>query len=203
MVESGIFYSTLLDPLLLPLRRSVAAHINQGDRIIDIACGTGAQLFELADWAGSLTGVDLSESMIRYAVKAAQKRKVPNAGFYVGDATDLSGFYGQRFDVAILSLALHQFDRGLRGPVLSEIQKVADRIVVLDYAVPLPRNYMGVASRVAEFMAGRNHNGNFRSYTEGGGLMSILPENGFLIQNIETVGKGAFQVVVAQRSADN
>lgn len=203
MVESGIFYSTLLDPLLRRLRKRMVEHINKGDRVIDIACGTGAQLFELTDWAGSLTGVDLSDSMIRYASKKAQKLNVPNAGFYLGDATDLSGFYGQKFDVAILSLALHQFDPGLRGPVLSEIQKVSDKIVVLDYTVPLPQNYAGVASRVAEFLAGRSHNRNFKSYTQAGGLVSILPENGFSIQKIQTLGKGAFQLVVAQRSADS
>lgn len=200
MVESGIFYSTVLDPVLKQLRQRVAQHIKQGDRVIDIACGTGAQLFELADLAGSMSGVDLSESMVRYAIKMVEKYNLSDANFYVGDATDLSKFYGQNFDVAILSLALHQFDPVLRGPILNEIKKVSDKIVILDYAVPLPKNYVGVASKMAEFLAGINHNRNFKNYTRAGGLETILPENGYSIQKSQMIGKGAFHLVLAKRT---
>lgn len=199
MVESGIFYSTLVDPALKQLRKRVALHIKPGDRVIDVACGTGAQLFELADVASSVTGVDLSGSMIRFASKMAKKLNLPNASFYVEDATDLSRFYGEKFDVAIFSLALHQFNPDLRTPILNEIQKVSNKILVLDYEVPLPKNYVGVASKMAEFMAGRNHNRNFKSYTSAGGLKAILPGNGYSIQKSQTIGKGAFQLVLAER----
>ncbi|MCK3682612.1 class I SAM-dependent methyltransferase [Maribellus sp. YY47] len=198
MVESGIFYSTVIDPFLQQLRKRVSQHINPGDRVIDVACGTGAQLFELARLTASVTGVDLSDSMVRFAQKEANKRKLTDARFYDEDARDLSRFYGDKFDVAILSLALHQFDPDLRHPVLLEIQKVANKIVVLDYAVPLPGNYVGVASRVAEFLAGRDHNRNFKSYTRAGGLESILPGNGLSIEKAQAIGKGAFQLVVAR-----
>ncbi|WP_372652996.1 class I SAM-dependent methyltransferase [Draconibacterium sp.] len=201
MLETGFVYSTIIDPLLGNLRKRLAFEINKGDTVIDIACGTGAQLFELADKAKSVTGVDLSASMISYATNNAQKKKINNASFVVCDATDLSMFYQQKFDVAILSMALHQFDPDLHKIILDELKKVAEKIVVLDYAVPLPKNYVGVGSKVAEFLAGIEHNRNFKSYTKAGGLTTILPANGFLIHRSKFIGKAGFQLVVAQNCA--
>ena len=197
MVESGIFYSNIIDPLLAQLRKKVAQQIKPGERVIDIACGTGAQVFEIADSSASVTGVDLSESMVKFATKKAGKKNISNASFVVGDATDLSAFYAREFDVAILSMALHQFNTELQTPILNEIKQVAKRIIILDYAVPLPKNYVGVASKVAEFLAGINHNRNFKKYSQAGGLNRILPANGLEIQKSRLLGKGAFQLVVA------
>ncbi|MFV0591805.1 MAG: class I SAM-dependent methyltransferase [Draconibacterium sp.] len=197
MVESGIFYSTVLDPVLKQLRKKVSYHVLPNGRIIDIACGTGAQLFELTGLVDLAIGVDLSDSMIHYAKKMVKKRNLLNVDFSVADATNLSEFYQHKFDVAILSLALHQFEPNLRTPVLNEIQKISDKIIVLDYAIPLPKNYVGLASKVAEFLAGRSHNQNFKDYSQKGGLEPILVENGYFIQKSQTIGKGAFQLVVA------
>lgn len=200
MVESGLFYSTVLDPVLKQLRKRVALHIKRGDRVIDIACGTGAQLFVLVDCAGQLTGVDLSQSMVGYAEKMAKRRNLTNVNFYVGDATNLSPFYGQKFDLALLSLALHQFSPDLRIPILDEIQKIADKVILLDYAVPLPKNATGLVCKIAEFMAGRSHNHNFKNYTLAGGLAKILPGNGYSVQKSQIIGKGAFHLMVATKN---
>nr|WP_321358414.1 class I SAM-dependent methyltransferase [uncultured Draconibacterium sp.] len=198
MLETGFVYSTIIDPLLRNLRKRLVLEIKRGETVIDIACGTGAQLFELADKAKLVTGVDLSSSMVRYAANRAEAQSIKNASFVVGDATDLSIFYQQKFDVAILSMALHQFDPQLHAVILGEVKKVVEKIVVLDYAVPLPENYVGVGSKVAEFLAGVEHNRNFKSYTQVGGLATILPENRFTIKRSKLIGKGAFQLVVAQ-----
>lgn len=198
MLETGFVYSTIIDPLLGNLRKRLALEIAKGDTVIDIACGTGVQLFEIAEKAKSVTGIDLSESMIRHATNNAKKKKITNASFVVCDATDLGIFYDRKFDVAILSMALHQFNPDLHEVILAEVKKVAEKIVVLDYAVPLPRNYVGVGSKVAEFLAGIEHNRNFKSYSKVGGLNTILPSNGFAIKRSKLTGKGAFQLVIAQ-----
>jgi ubiquinone/menaquinone biosynthesis C-methylase UbiE len=196
MVESGIFYSTVLDPILAPMRKKVTVEIHPGDKIIDIACGTGAQVFELSGIASEIVGVDLSESMINHAQNSVKKRNISNAEFFVCDATNLSRFEANSFDVAIMSLALHQFDPLLHSTILSEMKRVAKRIIIVDYAVPLPKNYAGVVSRVAEFLAGKEHNHNFKQYNQLGGLDKILPEKGLKIEKSVLFGKGAFQLMV-------
>jgi SAM-dependent methyltransferase len=196
MVESGTFYSKFIDPILTPMRKRVKNEIHHGEKIIDIACGTGAQVFELSVIASEIVGVDLSESMIIHAKNSCKKRNISNAEFFVCDATHLSGFNENSFDVAIMSLALHQFDPRLHSPILSEMKRVAKRIIIVDYPVPLPKNYAGIGSRVAEFMAGKEHNCNFKQFYRLGGLTAILPSNNLTIQKSVSFGKGAFQLVV-------
>ena len=134
--------------------------------------------------------------MIDFAKNARKKRNIPNALFFVCDASNLSIFETGSFDVAIMSLALHQFHPDLHTPVLSEMKRVAKRMIIVDYAVPLPKNYAGVGSRVAEFLAGKEHNRNFKQYYQLGGLNAFLPANNLTIQKSISFGKGAFQLVV-------
>jgi ubiquinone/menaquinone biosynthesis C-methylase UbiE len=197
MVESGIFYGTLVDPLLTSMRQRILPKIKKGETVIDIACGTGAQVFILAGRAAQVTGVDLSQSMIDYASKKLQKNGLKNVTFFTADATRLEQFVDKSFDVATMTLALHQFEPGLYEPILSEMKRIANRVVIIDYAVPLPKNYTGVASHAIEFFAGIEHNRNFKLYCKAGGLNSILPEHGIKIQKSVFIAKGAFQLVIA------
>mgnify|MGYP000986551660 FL=1 len=198
MVESGIFYGTFVDPLLNGLRKRVLHEIKHGEKVIDIACGTGAQCFAMAAKGGKVTGVDLSESMIRFARNKKAKSLFSNLEFMVCDATNLVPFVANEFDVAILSLALHQFPPDLYKSILSEMKRVAQRIIIVDYAVPLPKNYAGFGSRIAEFMAGVEHNRNFKSYYKRGGINQILPDNGLFITKSILIGKGAFQIATCR-----
>jgi ubiquinone/menaquinone biosynthesis C-methylase UbiE len=196
MVESGTFYSTVIDPILAPMRKRVNVEINPGEKVIDIACGTGAQLFEIAVIASTVTGVDISESMIDYATKTVKKKNISNASFFVCDATNLSMFKPNSFDVAVMTLALHQFSPDLHSPILDEIKRIVNKIIIVDYAVPLLNNYAGIGSRVAEFLAGREHNRNFKQYYMLGGLNAILPANNLKIQKSVIFGERAFQLAV-------
>ncbi len=191
-----MFYGIVLDPILASMRKRLAKEIRPNQKVIDIACGTGAQLFEIAAKAEKVTGVDLSESMIAYAQKAAKKKGASNAEFIISDATNLAQFEDNSFDVAILSLALHQFSPDLHSPILNEMIRVAKIIILLDYAVPLPKNYVGIGSRVAEFLAGGEHNRNFKKYYQLGGLNKILPANNLIIKKSRFMARGAFQLVV-------
>lgn len=191
-----MFYGIVLDPILASIRKRLAKEIRPNQRVIDIACGTGAQLFEIAAKAEKVCGVDLSESMIAHAQKATKKKRISNAEFMISDATNLAQFKDNSYDVAVLSLALHQFSPDLHSPILSEMKRVAKTIILLDYAVPLPKNYMGIGSRIAEFLAGYEHNRNFKKYYELGGLNKILSVNNLIIKKTGLLAKGAFQLVV-------
>lgn len=196
MCESGKFYGTIVDPILKPMRKYVASEINKQESVIDIACGTGAQVFELAKTASSVVGVDYSASMLGFAKKHTLKHHSENIEFILGDATNLSSINNDSFDVATMTLALHQFPPHLHKPILMEMKRIARKIIIVDYAVPLPLNYTGVGSRVAEFLAGKEHNRNFKSFCKLGGLDKILTQNGLLIQKSILFAKGAFQLVL-------
>jgi ubiquinone/menaquinone biosynthesis C-methylase UbiE len=200
MVETGWFYGSFIDPILVPMRKKINDEIEQGENLLDVACGTGAQVFECASKTSKTVGVDLSESMINKAIRTKTKKLIENVEFFVDDATNLSRFTDNQFEIATMSLALHQFKPELHPPILNEMKRVAKKIVIVDYAVPLPSNYSGIGSKVAEFLAGVEHNKNFRKFCNLGGLNEILPQNQLEIKKSVLFGKGAFQLVVCTSS---
>lgn len=195
MVETGFFYGNFIDPILAGMRKQVMTQVSVEETVIDIACGTGAQTMLLSTKAKQVVGVDLTESMIKYAQKQCKKYKVNKARFMVGDATKLEMFTDNEFDVAVMSLALHQFPPEFYAPILCEMKRVANRIIIADYAVPLPNNLAGMVSKIIEFLAGREHNRCFKAYCKAGGLETILSENGILINKLNPFGGGAFSLV--------
>jgi len=122
------------------MQKKVAAQIDEGETVIDIACGTGAQVFEMITKAKYAVGIDLSESMMKVAQKEKEKRNWANVDFLIADATKLVRFKQSEFDVATMSLALHQFPPELYSPILTEMKRVAKRLVLVDYAVPRPKS---------------------------------------------------------------
>lgn len=197
MVETGWFYGNFIDPVLERMRKRIALEIQPGEKVIDVACGTGAQVFEFTEKASLAVGIDLSKSMIAKAQKTNTTKKINNAHFYVENATELSRFEDDHFDVATMSLALHQFDPEMHFHILNEMKRMAKKIIIVDYAVPLPQNYAGFGCRVAEFFAGGEHHTNFKKYYKLGGLDKILPANQLSIERTKLFGQYAFQLSVA------
>ena len=196
MPESGTFYALFIDPIIKSMRKHVVNEIDPNSSVIDIACGTGAQVFEMAKIANQAVGIDLSESMIKYATNRSINQKLNNVGFINADATNLFMFADNKFDIATMSLALHQFSPEIYTPVLGELRRVAQKIIIVDYSVPLPKNPAGYASRIIEFLAGKTHYKNFRNYYNLGGLNEILISNQLTIEKSKWFGGGAFHLVI-------
>jgi demethylmenaquinone methyltransferase/2-methoxy-6-polyprenyl-1,4-benzoquinol methylase len=195
MTFSGWFYKTFVDPILVSVREKIAAEILAGQTVLDVACGTGALVFQLARKSKKVVGIDLSEPMIKAAKKEERKQHPGNVSFEVADATRLSAFNDGEFDVVTLSMALHQFSPELHAPILDEIKRVGKKLIIVDYAVPLPRNVAGISARIIEFLAGKEHYQNFRRYYRLGGLRSILSDNSTEIESSLIFSSGIFTLV--------
>jgi len=84
------------------------ASLGEGERVIDVACGTGLVSFRAASLVGSkgrVLGTDLSEGMLQLAEKIALEQELSNITFERMDAEDLHIADGS-FDVALCSLGL-------------------------------------------------------------------------------------------------
>ncbi len=191
---TGFLYQLFIDPLLSSVRRSVASLIQPGENVIDIACGTGALSVEMARKGGHVTGIDLSEDMILTAQNTAAKRKISNILFEQADATDLSRFNTSSFDAAVTSMSMHQFDRVVAVKVLTEMGRVARRIIIADYNCPLVPGAAATLACTIEFLAGGDHYRNFRIYMKHGGVKSLANEAGLKITGIKVRGNGVFVV---------
>ncbi len=75
---------------ILPLAEDIEQRLTQGIRVLDLGCGRGKALIEMATRypASTFTGYDLSEEAILWARGEAQKRGLRNIRFQVRDLTD-------------------------------------------------------------------------------------------------------------------
>ncbi len=107
-----------------------------GGHVIDIACGPGHLSLLMFDELrlDSLIGVDLSSPMVEVANKNARERGLDQVVFRTGNATELSDFSADRFDLATMMDAAHHLPSiDMVGQVLREMDRVtrSDGMVVL------------------------------------------------------------------------
>jgi ubiquinone/menaquinone biosynthesis C-methylase UbiE len=84
------------------------AALERGDRVLDIACGTGLVTFRVVDIVGaegSVVGTDISGQMVETARRTAVQRGVGNVRFERSDAEQLP-FADRTFDAAVCGLGL-------------------------------------------------------------------------------------------------
>jgi ubiquinone/menaquinone biosynthesis C-methylase UbiE len=175
----GGIYHKLLDPHQAEAREVVAGLITEGSSVLDIVCGTGQLCFALRDKKQCrVVGIDLSLRMLQFAEKS---NRYDNVKFVHQDATDLAGFGDHSFDYAIVLLLMHELPREKQLCVLSEALRVADKTIIVDASVPLPKNLRGFGVRLVEATFGRDHHGYFRDFLASGGIMGLLENSGLPI----------------------
>jgi len=130
----------LTEIVLSGTRTKVADLIDEkeGAKILDVATGTGKQAFEFAKRDYKVIGIDLSEPMLRLAVR---NNRYNNANFILADATKLP-FNEEHFDVCCISLASHEMPLSIRQEVLQEMSRVTrsdGTILIIDYSTS-PKN---------------------------------------------------------------
>jgi len=167
--EIGSIYKIFIDPILKPLRMEALQLVSENSKIIDIACGTGAFALEMSKKAHQVVGIDLSDSQIRTALKSQKKLKVSNVEFKIKDASDLSEFADKEFDLATISLALHQFPTQVALQIFKEIIRISKEIIIVDYAFPLSPGFYKTSTYAIERIAGKAHYQAFKSYMNNGG----------------------------------
>ena len=82
--------------------------LQPGERVLDVACGTGLVSFPMLDTVGetgAVVGVDISAEMVEHARRLAEKRGDRNARFERFDAEALN-LEGAPFDAAVCALGL-------------------------------------------------------------------------------------------------
>lgn len=110
----------------LPKRRAarLALGLRQGDRVLDLACGTGLNfphLRELVGERGQVVGADLTPAMLDIARKMINRKGWTNVKVYEADAANLP-FPDASFDKVIISFALHIIPEYIK--TIEEVRRV-------------------------------------------------------------------------------
>ena len=112
-------------------RAADLARAGAGDRVLDVATGTGDLAIELRDRGAEVTGLDFSEEMLERA-----REKAPDVRFDQGNALELPYADGA-FDAVTVGFGARNFadlDRGLRE--LVRVTRPGGRVVVLEITTP-------------------------------------------------------------------
>lgn len=91
--------------------------LTPGDRVLDVACGTGAFTRNFARAVGPdglAVGIDVSETMLARAAQEARDARLPQVACVRGDAQELP-FADHSFDAVCCFAALHLFADPLRA----------------------------------------------------------------------------------------
>jgi SAM-dependent methyltransferase len=195
---STLFYRIFIDPILSSLHRSVLVFVKPGQRVLDVACGTGTLAMTMARRARHVTGIDLSEESIASAQRMARRRRLENVAFDIRDAGDLSCYADKEFDLAVTSMAVHQFDAGLAIKVLVEMKRIAKKIIITDYNHHMPPGWGRSVAWGIERLAGGEHYRNFRIYMQLGGIHYFNRQAEIKIISEETRNGGVFVVMLGE-----
>jgi demethylmenaquinone methyltransferase / 2-methoxy-6-polyprenyl-1,4-benzoquinol methylase len=130
------FYNIMTLPLIHVRNQVVAiANLSRSSKVLDVATGTGQQAFAFAKCGHDVTGVDMTESMLKIAGKHNKNGLV---NFEVGDATHLH-FKENIFDISCISFSLHDMPLTIREKVLREMVRVTRPkgiILIVEYDLP-------------------------------------------------------------------
>lgn len=190
-----MIYRYLIDPLLSGLRKSIKEQITEGSTCLDIGCGTGDMAFRLMDRCTKVIGIDMNKAAIESAQKRVDVKGLDHLSFKVQDATNMAEYRDIEFDYSIISMAIHQFDPELRKGIISEAKRVSKTVIIADYSCPMPRTVAGKVAEFIEFLAGKQHNRNFKHFQATGGLKAQLDSMGLQMLEKRKNGLGVFTVI--------
>ena len=163
----------MFDPLTNRLRDLICTQVPEGTSVLDVGCGTGHQLSRLAPKINAGFGVDLSDRMIAFANNQKKKKRIDHLSFDLASAVDLSRFRDNEFDLATMTLVLHEMETDLRIPALKEMVRVSKRQIIADYAVS-PSLFGSASMHLIEMTVGICHYHLFRSYQGDGGAAGLF-----------------------------
>jgi len=186
-----LFYEKCVDPFLNQIREKIYEIINKSSTAIDVGFGTGALVFKLANKCRKVVGIEISEKLVKHALHRKKEKNINNVEFLYLDENSKQNIINKKFDYAIACMVLHTISEKERISFLNKIKSFASEIIIVDYEAPLPLNLTGLTLRIIEFVAGKNHFSNFKSFINKGGLYPLIEKIGLKINEKYFFMKGA------------
>ena len=185
--------------LLAGVRKKTVAMTGAGEgaEILDVATGTGKQAFAYAKNGYKVTGIDLSEDMLKIARK---HNKYQNLKLESGDATKLP-FEDNRFDVTSISFGLHEMPSDIREKVMSEMVRVTKpggTVMAVDYGLPKNKSIRWAAYNFIKLYESKYYPGFIKN-----NFHALLEKHGVKIEAERGVMLGAGRIIKGVKGKSN
>jgi 2-polyprenyl-3-methyl-5-hydroxy-6-metoxy-1,4-benzoquinol methylase len=177
----GWFYDLFIAPNQDKAYEKIKYYIPEGSSVLDAGCGTGRLCYQLNEKCNKIDGIDASEKNIIIAKKNYAEKLHSKINFYHSDIKSFLEESKNKYDYAILSYVIHEINEIKRENILRLLSLYADKIIIVDYLTPHPKSFMGIINRSVEFLAGKTHNRNFKSYLKNDGLIGLSKKTGLEI----------------------
>ncbi len=174
----GKIYDKFIAPNQDLLFKRIKKMIEPSSKVLDVGCGTGRLDFQLADKCTKITGIDLSIKNIKLAKLNLKESKFQNIEFFHLAAQNIRNVISEKFDYAVITYVLHEMPVQERLNVIKAIKSISNKIIIGDYQIPLPKSFSGWMVQAVEFIAGKDHFVNFKSYERNGGIEYLLKKAG-------------------------
>lgn len=187
-------YDRLFEPLNHGLRQLGIRMFppEQGQKVLDVGCGTGVHLDLYRNSGCELYGIDTSPSML----EVARNRLGDEAKLRLSDATTMP-YESDTFDLVLCMLVLHEMDQLTRMSVVTEMKrvlKVDGHILLIDFHAGPVRPLKGWFTKpiifLSEVAAGRRHFHNYRNFISIRGLPTLIEENRLIEEQRKVVAGG-------------
>ncbi|MHC1711474.1 MAG: class I SAM-dependent methyltransferase [Solidesulfovibrio sp.] len=162
-----------------------AGAVGPGDRVLDIACGTGIvsrKAARLVGANGKVTGVDFNEAMLRAAKRCAIEEELPGIDWHCGDAARLPCDKPE-YDVVLCQQGLQFFpDRSAALRAMRAVLVPGGRIAVSCWRAVERIPLFAILADVLEGVFGPEATGGFTissSLSDREVLRTLLQEAGF------------------------
>lgn len=202
-------YDFFVGPALQRVRNHCLDFVppSAGTPVLDIACGTGLFLSDIARRypRHRLHGIDMSRSMLERAVRKPYDTSI----LWIRGDGGQSPFPSETFAIVTVIYALHEMEPASRIRVLREAGRILWKtgwLLAVDYDVESLRGagWKRVSSwgtHLVERIAGRDHYRRFRHFLKHDGLTPLVEGAGFsVIESRHIEGQQARMVLARKRT---
>lgn len=177
------------------------AHIQDGERVLDVGCGTATLLIAAKSRSptAQMVGVDTDERVLQIARKKIAQHQVEVEVVQAG--AEHLPFRPSSFDVVTSSLVFHHLPTEIKQQAMHEIYRVlkpGGRFLLADFGKPegvLLRTFFAVGALVHADEA------TYLQDNKQGRLLLFLRETGFEVQELSPRYKGVHFLLATKESA--
>jgi ubiquinone/menaquinone biosynthesis C-methylase UbiE len=168
-----------------------ALELGEGDRLLDVGCGTGAGVRAAAEVVERAVGVDLSPKMLAEARERASG--LPGVEFVEGDSEDLP-FGDGEFTAVLCTTSLHHYPRPEKAArEMARVLAPGGRVVIGDGTSD------AVVMKVSDFVLRKFEPGHVRFHPVED-LRRLLEDAGLERTEARSVWRGIYGFAIARKA---